>query len=340
MEKGNKPEKGAAQRLYWEEKRRKEAEAAAKELQESGAVVEKVTETVESVKPEPKPEVQKEVVEPKKTQAVKEIEKQGLSIDPNKKYKFELVEKSLGKRNVVMGTTSKIFDAEAGRPREIRYIPIAPSIFSDELDPSFLELSQPFLCFSDNVLSVKGTDVRLLEYMTAHDDNEDNKNRLSKRPPMFRLLDKDLLEKKKTAAYDILDAIREKIKEKDADDLRPVARVMFGIIEEKDSALKNRLRDLTNHAKVEVAAKNAKILLDNLTNPKLERQYLVLKGFEKGLIQLKPEHSSVVWNYTGVMVCTVRNTKDQNKTAGDVAEWSLTSDEGQKFWDVFSKKVS
>jgi len=327
--------KGAAQKQFWENKRREKEELARqqeiKELEASGLLEQPVI--TETYTP-PVQEFKKEVT--------KEKTKMELSIDPSKKYRFELIEKSNAKRNVIIGTTNKIFDIEQGRPREITYIPIAPSIFVDELE-GFMNVTPPYVGFNNNYLSVNGTDVRLIEYLMAHDDIESNPKRLSKKPPMFRLIDKMLIEKVKTDAYNAIDEVSASIKERDADSLRPVARIMFEINEpetkEGDIALRNRLRDLYRHSDINQAAANAKIILDNLTNPKFERQYLLMKGFDKGVIKLMPEHNCVSWNASDKVICQVRNIKDQNKTAGEMAEWSFLDENGIKFWEVFSKKV-
>lgn len=282
-------------------------------------------------------ELEKETqVEPVKE--IKKKRKMELNIDPSKIYNFELIEKSEASRNVIVGTTNKIFDTEDNRIREIKYLPIADTIYVEDMDASLAEQTSPYLGFHNNYLSVSGKDVRLIEYLMAHDDNEANPKRLNKRSPAFRLIDKELIEKTKTASHDFIDRVRETIKAKDADELRPVAQIMFNIVEKDDTALRNKLRDLTVDADINVAARKAKQVLDNIDNPKFDRQFLIMKGFEKGIIRLETEQNTVVWANTGVVVSTVRNIRDQNKTAGELAEWSFL-EEGEKFWNVFSKKV-
>jgi hypothetical protein len=281
-------------------------------------------------------------VQPEATVAIKEVKKKTsmeLEIDPSASYVFELVKKSEASRNVVVGSSNKIFDVELNRIREIKYIPVADTIFVDEMDASLLALDPPFIGFHNNELAVEGTDVNKLHYLIRHDDNEDNPRRLNQREPLFKLRDKTLLEKKKNEDYDTIDKVRQKLAERDADELRPLARIIFNIIETDDLALRNRLRDFFNDSDVSVAAKNAKLVLDNLSNPKFDKQYAIMKGFEKGILTLKADQNSVVWTDTGVPVCEVRNTKNQDKTAGELAEWTFTSAEGKKFWEVYSKKV-
>lgn len=336
MAKGNLTKgNGAGLELWRERQKQEKALKEKRELEAAG-----LTDIPREKTNEPAVTTQQEVVaKPTFKQSEPAQGKMQLSIDPSKNYVFELIEQSKAKRNVVVGSTNRIFDTNENRIREIKYLPVANTIYVDEMDHSFIEATPPYLGFNNNVLPVSGRDVRLIEYLMAHDDNEDNPKRLNNRPPMFRIVDKSIIERKKTEDYDLLDTAREKIKEKDADDLRPLARIIFGIIEEDDNALRNKLRDLTNHSNLSKAAEKAKLIIENITNPKHERQYMILKGFDSGILTLKPNNNCVVWTQTGTVVCDVRNTKNQDKTAGELAEWTFTSEVGQRFWEVFSTKV-
>lgn len=336
MDKGNKltQGKGSGLELFREKQRQEKAEKEKKELEAAG--LNGNPKEVASNEPLVQQEI---IVKPKPVNTVKE-QSNMIEIDPSRDYVFELIEKSTASRNVTLGCQGRIFDVNENRIRDIKYVAAAPTIYVEDMDASFIELTPAPKYFHNNYLVVPGTDQRLVEFCMAHDDNEDNPRRLNKRPPLFRIVDKELIERKKTEDYDILDAVRTKIAEKDADELRPLARIIFNIIEENDSALRNKLRDLTNHSNLAKAAENAKKVLDNITNPKYDRQYAIIKGFDQGVLELKSEHHNVVWKLTGTVVCDVRNTKNQEKAAGELAEWTLTSDVGQKFWDVYSKKVS
>lgn len=336
---------GAALRAYNEKKRQDklalEKKQETKELTEAGIIPVTPVE-VSKVVADPKPtlipvndSIKASPVQTKE----KNNTKMNLNIDPSKNYQFELVEKSTANRNVIVGATNRIFDTEVNRIRQIRYVPIADTIYEDEMDPSFMDMSSPYLGFNNNYMAVAGSDVRLLEYLMAHDDNEANPKRLGNRPPTFRLIDNDLIEKNKTVAYDLLDEVRELIKAKDADELRPIARVLYGIDSNDDNVVRNALRDRLSSTNMADSSKAAKTMLDNIANPKLDRQYQILTGFDRGILSLKPDHNCVVWVNTGTLVCNVRNIKDQNKVAGELAEWTFLHEDGQRFWEVYSKKI-
>lgn len=340
LSKGN----GAALRAFNENKKRLALEKAKvqelQDLTEAGIVQSEVivipdasvpAKTFDSV------QVNEELVTEKAQDKGKIV--MNLNIDPNKDYRFELVDKSPANRNVIIGATNRIFDPVLNRIRQLRYIPVSNSIYEDEMDSSFFDLSTPYIGFNNNYLSVSGRDIRLLEYLIANDDNESNQNRLGNRPPLFRLIDNDLIEKRKTASYDLIDKVRDLIKDKDADQLRPLARIFYGIDSNDDNAVRNHLRDVISRTDIVEASKAAKVMIDNIANPKLERQYSVLKALDMGLIALKPDHNCVVWVNTGVLVCNVRNIKDQSKVAGELAEWTFLSEEGKLFWEVLSKKI-
>lgn len=333
MEKKITQGKGSSLELYREKQRQEKAAKEKRELEEAGLNINP------NEKASNEPLVQQEVIIKPKVQSPTKTEMQ-IEIDPSRDYVFELIEKSTASRNVTLGSQGRIFDVNENRIRDIKYVSAAPTIFVEHMDASFAQLTPAPKYFHNNYLVVPGTDQRLVEFCMAHDDNADNPRRLNKRPPLFRIVDKDLIERKKTEDYDILDAVRQKIADKDADDLRPMARIIFNINEEDDQVLRNKLRDLTNHSNLSKAAENAKKVLDNITNPKYDRQYAIIKGFDEGILELRPEHHNVVWKLTGTVVCDVRNTKNQDKTAGELAEWTFTSEVGQRFWDVYSKKVS
>lgn len=289
-----------------------------------------------------KTEVKEEVVETetkekvvsKKSASYKVIN--GIDVNPNKEYQFETIEKSSTRRHVSIGATCKMFDVEKEQPRTIRYVPTASTIFDDDLADSFKE-SNPYVGFYGNELTVSG-DIRLVEYLLSHDDFDGNPKRIRKTPPVFTLANKEIVEAKKAEQFTKEEMALDVINKTSEEKLKPIARIVFNIMDEDFGHIKNRLKEIVREPKKKGGKSGADFILDNVDNPKLERKYIIQKGFDQGIIAINADKGSAVWGDTKSYIATIKNVKDSGRQVEELTEFSLTS-KGESFFELLKSKV-
>lgn len=259
----------------------------------------------------------------------------GFQVDRNKVYIFETIKKSEHPRNENLGSICKVFDTAQKRYRDIRYLPTAPSIFVEEWDDSFKELPEPPLGFYRNQLVAPGEDIRLMEYLMSHRLYEFSPFRVTNVPAYFTLVDKDVQEEIKAKRHAVELKALEAIKDTPIEDLRPIARIIFGITETSDTSIINRMNELVKIPKKgSEAQSNAERVLDNISNPRLIRQYNVQTGFDRGIIVADINKMEVRFVDGNVFVMRL-DSKDYLKC---VTDWTFTSD-GAKWYTILKNKV-
>jgi len=258
----------------------------------------------------------------------------GFVPDPTKVYIFETIKKSDLPRNENLGSTCKAFDNVEKRYRDLRYFPTAPSIFADEQHESFNEIQPAPLIFNRNVIYVQGEDVRLMEYMMNHPLYDNSPFRVANKAAFFTLADKEVQEEIKAKIHATELRALEAIKEAHIDDLKPIARSIFGITEESETAIINALNDKVKLKKQgSDIMSNAEKLIDNIGNPRLLRTYKIQSAIDKGIISADLNKMQARLIDGNVFICNL-NTKDPVK---ELVNWSFT-DEGSKFYNTVSKK--
>lgn len=266
--------------------------------------------------------------------AVTEI-KLGFEIDPTKVYIFEALQKSNQPRWENLGATAKAFDPVYKRYRELRYFALAESIFADEQDDSFDEQQTVPLGFYNNVLYANGQDIRLMEYLFNHPLYDGSPFRVANRPALFTLADKEVQEEIKAKRHEKELLALQTIKEAPIDDLKPVARNIFGITEEGDKAIVNALNEMVKRPKQgSDKTTNAEKLLDNIGNLKLLRTYHIQIAVDRGIISTDLNKMQVRFIDGNVFICNL-NTRNPIK---ELADYSFTPD-GQKFYTTLRQKV-
>lgn len=254
--------------------------------------------------------------------------KKAFTVDPTKVYEFETLIKTEIARHQPISLESEVFDGES--MRTIRYVPMAQSIFKDEQGDRFNSYSLPHVEFYRNTLSVDGKDARLVEYLLAYDAYDGNKHRLSRFDPLYTLVNKELLEDKKSAQHDNEFKALEVVNNADISDLKPIARVIFNITDTSEKAIKNKLRD--------VAKSKPSQILDNITNPKLKRIYEIQKAIDEGSISLNPDKNNAVWADTGTQICELKEGSNIRKAAEELATFSFIKGVGEEFLKVLRLK--
>lgn len=269
---------------------------------------------------QPRVEKQPEVKDEKPTRFV---------ADPKKIYIFESIVKSKTPRHEIIGSTCTIFDPIQGRPREIRYIPIANTIFVDEMGERYKHAGSYTISLYNNRLEVPGTDARLVEYLMAHDSFDGNENRLSRKPAEFTLLNKADAELKKEERYNAELKALNVINDTDIKELLPVARIVFNILETDSLSVKNKLRE---QAKTRPMA-----VLNNIDNPRTIRGYLVQAALDHGVIEVDQENRCLIWKEVKVVIIPLMSEKASEQVT-EITDFSFTT-EGSKFYDILKQKV-
>ncbi len=259
----------------------------------------------------------------------------GFEIDPKKTYIFETLVKSEFPRSENLGATTKAHDPVKKRYRELRYIPVAESIFVDEQDESYDEYHLPPLVFHHNQLVAGGEDIRLMEYLLNHPLYEHSPFRVANKPAFYTLADKEVQEEIKAKRHSTEMAALKAIEETDLADLKPIARILFGITEDSDTAIKNRLCELVKQGKSGSQQKsNAEKLLENIGNPALLRRYHIQSAIDNGIIAADMNQMRVTWVDGNVYICALK-TRDAIK---EITDWTFTQ-EGAATYTQIRKKI-
>lgn len=260
--------------------------------------------------------------------------KLGFQIDPTKVYIFETIKKSDLPRYENLGATCRAFDNVEKRYRELRYFATAESIFADEQHESFDDIQPTALGFFRNVLYCEGEDIRKMEYLMNHPLNEGSPFRVANKPAFFALADKEVQEEIKAKVHATELRALEAIKDASIDDLRPIARSIFGITDESETAIVNALNEIVKRKKQgSENLSGAEKLLDNIGNPKLLRTYKIQSAIDKGIIAADTNKMQARLVEGNIFICNL-NTKNPVK---ELVEWSFT-EEGSKFYNTVSRK--
>lgn len=259
----------------------------------------------------------------------------GFQVDPNKVYIFETIKKSENPRNENLGSTARVYDTVEKRYREIRYHPTTSSIFTEDQDEYYDDIPLPPLGFYRNVLYMNGQDIRGMEYVMCHPLYEHSPYKIVNRPPMYTLADKDVRDAIKAKQLSTELKALQVIKDMHIDDLKPIARIMFGITETSDVAILNALSELVKKPKVgSEKQSNADKVLDNLSNPRLVRRYKIQSWLDKGVISADKSKGECRQIDGNIFVCRL----ESRDSLEDILEHSLTK-EGKEWYDTLKSKI-
>lgn len=251
-------------------------------------------------------------------------------VDRNKTYVFEAVVKSKNPRNELIGSTCTIFDPVQQRTRQIRYIPIADTIYVDEMGERYKDYALPTISMYNNKIEVPGTDARLVEYLMAHDAYDGNENRLSRRPAEFTLVNKEDIELKKEQLYNYKLKALNAINAADIKELLPLARVVFNVLATDTLSVKNELR---KYAETKPAT-----ILNNIDNPRVVRGYLIQGALDHGILEINQENKSLMWKETNIYITDLSATTDPSAQLTEITDFTFTP-VGTKMYDILKQKV-
>lgn len=264
----------------------------------------------------------------------------GIVIDPTKTYIFETLKKSDALRTQSLSGECQIFDPEEQRIRTIRYIPQAESIFKDEQDEAYEDYHVQTLYFSRDQLVVNGSDKRGIEYCVSHDRFEGNKNPLGKKGAFFKLLDKEQYEKvldgtltKEAIAFEL-------VTKTDIEDLRPVARIEFNILDTSAIIIRNRLRQMAKSPAKDGKKSGAQLIIDSINNPQVVRRYNLQMAIDKGIITMDAQRAQCVWADTKVAICNLNNLKSSETQLTELLSFTFNGPDGREFYELLKNKIS
>lgn len=246
--------------------------------------------------------------------------------DPDKTYIFELCKPTGIARNVLV--SNKCMIRHDGKLKEIRYIPTEESIFVED-QQAYDERHYPLepIVFHRDKLRFSG-DKMLYEFLMAHDGNEDNPNRVSRKEPVFKLANKDIVLKKEAEEQELQFKAEQLIRESSIDDIKVVAKVVFGIKSEDDQEVKNRLIKLSRNQPI--------LVTQNMGNPQVKRKYDFLTALDKGIIETNTKHNVAVWNDTKVEITTLKPTEAPEDT---LVKYSFSKD-GEEVYKILKTKLT
>lgn len=264
----------------------------------------------------------------------------GIEVNPDKDYTFQTLIKSPARRHVAIGSTCKIYDTTLNQPRNIRYVPTAPTIFEDLLPDAYKEYSDQYVGLYNNEVTVTG-DVRLIEYLLSHDEYDGNPKRLAKTPALFTLTNREILEQQKTVQFTKEELALDVINKAGEAKLKPIARIVFNITDDNFDHIKNRLKEIVKMPKYPKngTKSGADAILDNVDNPRMERKYVLQIAMDKGLISVNADKNSAVWGDTKGFICAIKNVKDSARQIEELTDYSIGSPAGEKFFELVKDKI-
>lgn len=260
----------------------------------------------------------------------------GFDIDPMRTYVFETIEKSVTPRYVTLGAQAKAFDPREKRYIYLRYFPTVDTIFQEDQHESWDVETLPPLIFSRNTIEVKGENKRLMEYMMINPNREGSPYALQGKAPMYVLRDKDIEEQILAKRHETERMAIEAIEKTDIGDLKPIARVIFGIMEDSEISVRNKMHTIAKTLKQPKDKQSgAEQILENIGNQKLLRQYYVQTAFDKGI--LNPDYNAmcVKWSDTTAIIVELKTKKHVN----EVTDYTFTH-EGAEFYTELKRKLS
>ncbi|QDP56013.1 MAG: hypothetical protein Unbinned4409contig1001_32 [Prokaryotic dsDNA virus sp.] len=162
-----------------------------------------------------------------------------------------------------------MYDEETDMMRELRYCPSENSVWSDEQRDDAVR--KPIL-FRDGTLLVKKTEPNLMEYLDRHPQNVENGGNV------FKVLDKSVDAKKELDTEFLLVEAISMVRDKDINDLLPVA-VYFGIgVGGTSSEIRHNL--------LRTAKKNPKKFIQAFDDPAVKVKSLIHQANEYNIIKL------------------------------------------------------
>lgn len=224
-----------------------------------------------------------------------------------------------------------IYDPETETERTIRYLSGSSSIFADEqnVDPEFTKAGD--IEFHRGRLIVPKTQVSLLKFLRATNQNEANKNRNTNKPPVFRELN---IEKEAEDSFDIILGRRKAVEaawydvDNNLEAMYHYARVL-GI----DTSKLNEKQVINKY--IDIAEKKPELFLKFHKSPRNEFKYFAMTALDKNVVSSRDVAGQIVWCDTKGLITILPAGKD----AADYLADFLMATENQKTFEELKEKV-
>lgn len=204
-------------------------------------------------------------------------------------------------------------------PKRIRYVVGENSIFVDEQTPDDkYPKKMVYASFIKGRFQVDGKESVLLKYLFTCDSCETKKDRDSKKPALFRLVDKSAIAKKQNEELKLEFDVLEWCDKADfTTKILPLAKLIF-----REEQLLQSASEIRFDMKV-LARRNPKSFKAILDDPKTERGIVVNAAIERGVIYVAPESNSLHWTNNPSDVISV--APEGSKVVQDFISKSFTS---------------
>ena len=277
----------------------------------------------EEKKPHPFSKEAKEArAKEKEIQSVVE-EKDLYEVDKDKKYKFKLCNYKKGNYFLTPRSICRDLNMD-GEEVSIRYIKGKSSLYEEEQGEIRQGELTP-LVFFDGELEVDGAEERLVRFLLMSDYYEGNPNRISAKPPIYKLENREQIEEKINNRFAYEMKAMNLVASKPVEELRPLAIILLGL---KDDAHELAVRNgLLSKAK-----ENPDFIVKQLANPEVARQYILEKALEKDVIAFGVIPESYTWSMSTKIILTAK--KKDKTPIQQLVDFSFTEEGEQVFKDI------
>lgn len=260
-----------------------------------------------------------------------------ISIDPSQRYVFELLATNITK--YIYPTEQTIFDPIQRRQREIKYVRSSQSVFkefqgdvvlNDTYTPIVFECPKHLLKKGAKAkIEVLGTDKNLIKYLLLSTEIEGSRTRINNNgKPLFRLIDKAKIAREKLASMELRFEAIELARKMSIEKLRPIAYVL-GVNSQDDANLKADL-----YVKIEA---NPGGFMQLASDPSTSRKYFIKKALDSQVITTALHANQLYWVETNAKITNLDPTQD---SVDYITAWSMSTDEGQEFFNLLRRKIS
>jgi hypothetical protein len=155
------------------------------------------------------------------------------------------------------------------------------------------------------------------------------------RPAMFTLADKEVQEAIKAKRHAVELKALTAIQDTPIEDLKPIARIIFGITETSETAIINAMNELVKKPKVGLdKISNAEKVIDNLSSPKLLRTYNLQTAIDTGVITVNENNMEARLTDGNVFLMKF----ESKRYLAELVDWSFT-EKGKSSYHLIKSKI-
>lgn len=250
-------------------------------------------------------------------------------VDRDKKYIFKLLQPKKG--NHLLGARSIVRDMNNdGVELTIRYVAGKTTLYEDEQGELRQGELKPFVFFN-GVMEVDGRNELAVKFLLMNDAFEGNKNRISKKQPVYRLENPDMLLEAHHKRLNYEMQAMNIVAQKSFDDLKPLARVLLNL---KDNAPELQVRN----ALLVRAKQDPDTIVKRLADPTVFRQYVIEKALEKNMISFDLIPDTFVWVASSKVIMSAKKSSDKNPVE-QLANFTFSDKLGEQLFSDLEEAI-